>query len=1291
MKRLCLAILALSLVTEYFSSDVVFASTDTIAQFTPVNIFEHYNCKLYTEEGAVLGSDQGSGVYFPTTCNPANTPQASRGTGISRSQIEGLKNSDGMIETSGKNRFFVDTSGAVMLGYNGFCEWELDINDYADSIALLVFTGYEVGHDRFHMQVYYEDGTVEEDRRLFISSNLTQTDDSLAVTAIRAFDGVNVTYQGRYANVVNMDLLTQETQLKKVSKIKISMTDQYIGTAVMAVTLKNNSFSKHDYTDNKTIDISEYCNGEFMSEYDDTIDIDKHGFIGESTMHINETYYKNYFNDNNEMYIRGVKYKNYQSDQRYKGIYTYNEKDKCADIPLKDEYYKKFCMLVTAAQYTGEEASTSHPKITDIPFVVTYSDGTKKKYTFDSGYDSVRSYYNSECGTVPDIIAGNIDNVVNWDISAVAWKNVSKPEEFHRGFVYSVEIPIDCSKPVVKISVGSEEKRVYIFAVTGIKIADEQLLDSVNMSIEELLAENEVYDALYSQVNFIREKTYELIALGTSNIKNYDKFLEIEEKLNNILSDKGYLEIFISQNGDDSNSGSEQNPVCSIDELEHRILRCDSALDTMDIHAVFLEGDYRFNTSLSINKNKSRKKIIYRNKPGDNVTFYGSTEIPKENFQVTSDKAVLERLTKQARGKVYECYAGDLNIPLYTQYQSPYLFADRKRQTIAKYPNDGFTSIKGSVKNYIDGYSSDYYTQVSLYEEGNDWSLAENAYAEGYFDYDYSYKKLEIMDFNNSERIITVKGANEINPEIYPDKPRRFRIVNLLEEIDEEEEWYYDKSCGKIYWYPKNFDSIETVSVTTLKDPVIYVNGADNIEIRGINFAQCGGIGIKAENTNGFVIEGCSFSDINGDSINLKQNYNTKVKNCIITAGSKGISADSGNFKTLESTGNVIENNVIYDIGWGHGYGSNAALRINDIGCKIVNNTIYNTPSTAILYSGNDNYIAFNEIYDVCREANDSSAIYAGRQYLHRGTEICYNYIHDIVTQYNWSANRDFGGRELNWVYAFYFDDGLCGQYAHNNILENIPTAFNINCGQFNVAENNTIVNMRDDAFWVTSYNLGDEARSAREKESWDSIAEYADLYISKYPELSYGYEYFSAQPANNIVRNNLVVAAKDEPMITKENTANNGIFENNIMPADFDGFLNSENGDYRVVSDSYILKQLPDITTVGMLEMSDIGSKMDREDNIYVRLSDDVGSVTDVFENIASIKINGSGIEGSDVYCAFFDDNERLERVLKMTVTGNNAEASVKSADGGKISDIKLFIWKQDTIMPLCKAKNLN
>lgn len=84
---------------------------------------------------------------------------------------------------------------------------------------------------------------------------------------------------------------------------------------------------------------------------------------------------------------------------------------------------------------------------------------------------------------------------------------------------------------------------------------------------------------------------------------------------------------------------------------------------------------------------------------------------------------------------------------------------------------------------------------------------------------------------------------------------------------------------------------------------------------------------------------------------------------------------------------------------------------------------IYNAPSMAILFHGNNHTIEFCKITNVCSEVDDQGAIYYGRDPSELGNVIRYCYFHKLSPRHR--------------VTATYHDDGACGGEVYGNIYHN--------------------------------------------------------------------------------------------------------------------------------------------------------------------------------------------------------------------------------------------------------------
>jgi len=1197
VKRIISYILPLVLIIQILSAAQTTAvQADAAAEDIYMDISDYYNSTLYTQAGTALGPDLGSGLYFPSECVNAYEPETAEGTGIDVDSLEEMY-SGGILTASGGSTFRVDTSGAVMMGNNEFKVWEFSVNEKAYGVDILMFCPGTMHSGGFNITAYYDDGTIEDDCALTVEKYSIETDNSIAVTAIKATTGVKNS-RTAYAHVLSMELKNQYTNLKNISKIRIEYGHSRYGAAFMAVTLKANP-KQYNYSSSECMDISEYCTGEYAAASDFELQSLYSGFIYGSKEHINYDYIEKLTNLENKFMYDGVVYQLPPKEQRFKGIFSNETAEKQIDVPVKAGYYDKLYMLVNTVSYEGEKPTSGQSKVKDIPVEIVYSDGTCTTEYINVGYEHARAYYNTGTDDVtPAIIAGSIQ----YDISnnTLNSKTVGTPEDY-RGLIFSTEVPVSENKPVVRVRVGSEAKWVYMYSLTGIK--KDSSVSIINEQIDELLLENVIYDTMLPIINMTEEMIDAYVSNGGAytDIEKYDDFQELKSLLESQINAKGYLEIFVSSNTLVNGNGSELYPVSSIKAAKEKVEENKDVLNNdKEIHVVFLEGEYSVDSTYLLEKEDGTDtgKIVYRAKDGDNVIFLGTTTLNKEDFKKVTDETILKRLPQSARDKVYgiDLDAYGIALPEYSPDSTPILFADGEAQKIAAYPNEGYTSIESSDITET-GYSSEEYTQVKLYDEdGNNFTDLKGAYAEGFFAYDYDYKKIRIADFDKSGNILTVEGKNSINCSQYPTKPRRLRIVNSLETLDAPEEWYCDSDSNVVYWLPQNFENVQDISVTVRNDAVFKIKNAKNIQIKNFNFFGNLSNAIEITNSENILIEDCEFSDISLRAVMMTNHKNTVVRNNVIHDCAMGIVGKTGNFKTLENYGNSIANNHIYKIGYGSRAYRTTAIQVTDVGCRIVNNTIHDMPDASVKYNGNDIYIAYNEIYDVCKETNDASAVYSGNKYTERGTVIEYNYFHDIMPQYNWTEGKYFKGDTFTSGFAVYFDDYLCSQTARKNIIVNVACPADINGGQFNTFEDNIIVNTLYNAFLVTSRGMNDQNRKEREAAEWASLsAEAQEIYKQKYTELALGPEYCSTLPANNTASNNLIIDAAAAPSITQENYDYYGQFENNMMysSAEFDGFNNIETGDYRIKRNSDILNTLPGLISVDTLSMLDIGSSL--------------------------------------------------------------------------------------------------
>lgn len=147
---------------------------------------------------------------------------------------------------------------------------------------------------------------------------------------------------------------------------------------------------------------------------------------------------------------------------------------------------------------------------------------------------------------------------------------------------------------------------------------------------------------------------------------------------------------------------------------------------------------------------------------------------------------------------------------------------------------------------------------------------------------------------------------------------------------------------------------------------------------------------------------------------------NNGVRNChIYNVGAGGVSLGGGNRLTLTPSHNFVTNCRISRYNRIE-KSYRPAMWIDGVGNLVSKCSIFDAPSMAILFHGNDHIIELCDITNVCQEVDDQGAIYYGRDPSERGHIIRYNYFHSLSPRHR--------------VTATYHDDGACGSEVYGSI-----------------------------------------------------------------------------------------------------------------------------------------------------------------------------------------------------------------------------------------------------------------
>lgn len=331
-----------------------------------------------------------------------------------------------------------------------------------------------------------------------------------------------------------------------------------------------------------------------------------------------------------------------------------------------------------------------------------------------------------------------------------------------------------------------------------------------------------------------------------------------------------------------------------------------------------------------------------------------------------------------------------------------------------------------------------------------------------------------------------------------PENGGDFYLMNHIDALDSEGEWFLDRQADKLYFYPPGGsmpaqDAVEAKRRTT-----------------GFNLA----------NRTGIVLDGLS---IVGANINMSNAESCSIQNCKIYYGNHSIGTGAAAFVNegsivlndnsqdnlivqndiqwgavngiiLKGTGNEVTNNYIGNFNYLSSYGAPVELRgTNDL----TYNEIFRGGRDLVRGGGNGSICAYNDMHHSNVTNDDCGPIYTccGN---YGNTTIHHNWIHDC-------ESRD-GHFTKYKATGIYLDNSTEDIIAHHNVLWNLEWAgIQINwAGKNLLIYNNTV--------WS---NAGPESRTMGR---WVNDFEFTNVQV--YNTLANEGEFHATDQGNNVVLN---------------------------------------------------------------------------------------------------------------------------------------------------------------------------
>lgn len=529
-------------------------------------------------------------------------------------------------------------------------------------------------------------------------------------------------------------------------------------------------------------------------------------------------------------------------------------------------------------------------------------------------------------------------------------------------------------------------------------------------------------------------------------------------------------QLFVSPTGNDQSRGTIEHPMRTLSAALQKV-EAQSADSEFEI--ILRQGTYETNRTVEIGQNGIWKKLSIKPYQQEKVFISGGKKLSLKNMKKVSDRDVLARLQPQVKALIREIDLKALGITLNDLRPSGFgrpsseawseLFVNESPLRIARWPNDSTVLIGKVIEAGTGEKKKEAPFPVFQYNEARPsaWATAGEFWIGGYFAHGYADDMIKVHHIDTISK--TIHTAQHTVYGFMTGAPwRQWYALNLPEELDMPGEYVLDAQRGKIYLYPPQ-EKLESLHISILDQPLLAIEKQSNVTVSGITFEYGRSMAIYLENTHNVTIKDCTIRNMGGvgisigkgtltpDKIALKPHsaeaggaatsrvigdiqgkvyqdvlFNREggtgngIVNChIYQVGAGGISLGGGERASLTPAGNYVENCRIHDFNRIE-KSYRAGIWIDGVGNRVSKCDIYNAPSMAILFHGNNHVIELCKITNVCREVDDQGAIYYGRDPSELGNVIRYCYFRELSPRHR--------------VTATYHDDGACGAEVYGNI-----------------------------------------------------------------------------------------------------------------------------------------------------------------------------------------------------------------------------------------------------------------
>ena len=265
---------------------------------------------------------------------------------------------------------------------------------------------------------------------------------------------------------------------------------------------------------------------------------------------------------------------------------------------------------------------------------------------------------------------------------------------------------------------------------------------------------------------------------------------------------------FVATTGNDTNPGTIASPFLTLAKAKS-VVRAALPAATKPIAVWVRGGTYHFDQTLEFELDDS-----------------GTASVPITYAGYADETVVLSGARKLT--PTWSTHSGDIQVAtIGTGLAFDILFADGSQQVLARYPNYNADTV------VLNGYAKDAISS----ERAARWKKPSTGLVRGLHHGRWGGQSYRITGLkSNGSPDLDWVGDNNRGSRLHSD----YRMVeNIFEELDAPGEWFYDKTAGKLYFYPPSGLNPSTATFEAASfEELIRVVGTSDVKVKYLTFSN---------------------------------------------------------------------------------------------------------------------------------------------------------------------------------------------------------------------------------------------------------------------------------------------------------------------------------------------------------------------------------------------------------------------------------------------------------------------